>query len=295
MGLFLETWGKPLAGRVRILTYEQTLAYLPALPPRGAYIFTSIGPSLGSRSPPSPVRELAARLRRGLVERDGPASALNDSMTSLRRLALLRMLHERGINRFAAYRAGETPGPQRFPVFLREEHGAQWQATPLLKSRAEYAAALAREDRRDGLLAVEYCDTADAAGIYRKYGTFIVGERIVPRHLFFSGQWMVKSPDLIGPAQLAEELAYLESNPHAEALHEVCRLANIGYGRIDYALLDGRVQVWEINTTPTIVHPHAPEDAARHAIQQRFADLFSPALDALDSGALRDTSSKQRG
>jgi hypothetical protein len=75
----------------------------------------------------------------------------------------------------------------------------------------------------------------------------VVGERTVPRHLFFSRNWQVKQADLVSPGQIAEELAYIEENPYAELLREVCRIARIGYGRIDYALLDGRPQIWEIN------------------------------------------------
>jgi hypothetical protein len=208
----------------------------------------------------------------------------NDPLSSLWRYPLLRRLHEHGINRFTAYRAAATPCPERFPVFLREELGTKWDAAPLLHNRDEYAAAVAATQSRDGLLAVEFCDTADAAGIYRKYGAFIVGERIVPRHLFLSRDWMVKSADLTAPEHLVEELAYIDANPHVEVLREVCRLANIGYGRIDYSLLDGKVQVWEINTTPAFAN-YSAGDAVRHAANQRFLALFTEALDAIDMPA----------
>jgi hypothetical protein len=35
----------------------------------------------------------------------------------------------------------------------------------------------------------------------------------------------------------------------------VCRLAHIRWGRIDYSLLGGRIQVWEINANPLFVLP----------------------------------------
>ena len=114
----------------------------------------------------------------------------------MRRISMLRVLHQRGINLFAAYQAAELPRTVRFPVFLREDYGTKHDSTTLLHNREQYQAALALEQPRPGLLAIEFLDIADEAGIYRKYGAFIVGERIVPRHLFFSRHWMVKSADL---------------------------------------------------------------------------------------------------
>lgn len=283
MGLFLQTWGKSLAGRLQILPYEQIFSGAPITLRRGTYIFATVRQALGSDSPPSRERTMVAQLHHAIAQRYGPRSVLNDPLLSMRRFSMLRMLRQRGINRFAAYQAGELPRSVRFPVFLREDHGTKNDQTPLLHNREEYRAALALEPPRPGLLAIEFLDTADEAGIYRKYGAFIVGERIVPRHLFFSRQWMVKSADLCAPQQLVEELAYLECNPHAEALLEVCRLANISYGRVDYAMRQGRVQVWEINTTPAVIHPAGVHDTVRARAHERFTELFSAALDELES------------
>lgn len=280
---FLATLGKPLAGRIGILTYEQLFAGPPVKLPRATYILTGIGRPLGSYNPPSRPRQMVMQLRRELVDRYGPDSVLNDPVLSLRRFPLLRTLHERGINRFAAYPADKLPHTARFPLFLRMEAGAQWDRIPLLHDRRQYETALATTGHRDGLLAVEFCDTADGYGVYRKYGAFVVGNRIVPRHLYFSRHWMVKEADMTGTEQVAEELAYLESNPHAAALHQICRIANIGYGRIDYAVDAGRVQVWEINTTPSIVSPPGPYDAVRRRAHECFLAAFSSAVDALDN------------
>ncbi len=282
---FLATLGKPLAGKIKTVSYEQLFAKQPVALPRGTHILTSIGRPLGSYNPPSSSRQIVAKLRQALVDRYGPDSVLNDPLTSLRRFPLLRTLHERGINRFAAHLAGELPDTARFPLFLRQEGSAQWDRIPLLHDRREYETALTGNAPQDGLLAVEFCDTADQHGIYRKYGAFVVGNRIVPRHLFFSHHWMVKSADLTGKEQLAEELAYLESNPHADALHYICWLANIGYGRIDYAIHAGRPQIWEINTTPSIIGLPGPDDAVRGPAHERFLAAFSSALDAADIGA----------
>jgi hypothetical protein len=240
----VQGWGKTLAGRVTVGMYDGLLGG-GELPAGGVVIFSDL-----DRLTPQERAALALVHAR-------QARALNHPTRSLLRYELLRTLYAQGLNRFNAYRSGEAP--VRFPVFLRPESGFLNQAPALLNTLDPLPA---------GHLAVEFCDTADVGGIYRKYAAFIVGERIVPRHLFFSRDWLVKSPDLVGPAQLEEELAYVRSNPHAEQLLAVCRLARISWGRIDYALLDGKVQVWEINTNPmfSFPGPEAPERTPVHHI-----------------------------
>ncbi|MCW5605473.1 MAG: hypothetical protein KIT18_13100, partial [Burkholderiales bacterium] len=161
-------------------------------------------------------------------------------------------------------------------------HGMLSETPPLIRTREQYEAAVRGAGSLEGLIAIEFMDTSDAVGIYRKYGCFVVGERIVPRHLFFSRNWLVKGADLHEPAMIEEELAFLESSPHAQLLSEAMRLANIGFGRIDYALLDGQPQIWEVNITPGFISGLAPGGTARDAVHRRFAALFSEALDALD-------------
>jgi len=282
MGAFLTGLGRGLANRIRVLPYEDLFSGAAMRLPVGTYIFTSLGADLGERNPPSRERGLIGDLHRKLVDVCGPARVLNDPLKFMSRFELLRELEQRGINHFAAYRVNGAEAPKRFPVFLREEFGTLWQVPPLLRDGAEYAAAVrnARKDRP--LIAVEYRDTADAAGIYRKYGCFIVGDRLVPRHLFFSRNWWVKEADVAEPAALEEEMHFLESNPHERILKEVFRMSNISYGRIDYAVVDGQPQVWEINITPSIATAISSKIGARHAVNEKFMALFSSALDALD-------------
>jgi hypothetical protein len=282
---FLERAGRPLAKRLRIVSYPALFRADWRELPRGAWIFTALGSDLGSFEPPSPARAAMARLHAFLVAREGAERVLNHPMRYLRRYALLRALLERGINDFAAWRAGDPFGAVRYPVFLRREQGSASAPLTLLHSRAELDAALAALPSREGSILVEFSDTADASGIYRKYGAFVVGQRIVPRHVFFSRGWQVKRADLAGPAQIEEELAYLQTNPHERFLLEVSRLAGISYGRIDYGLRAGRPQVWEINVTPAILSPAASESEAREPVTRHFVKSFAEALAALEPGA----------
>jgi len=281
MQAFLGTWGHSLVRRIAIVSYERLIAEKHFRLPSGTYIFTSIGQSLGTRDPPSPARQWAIRLHAALIEQLGPARVLNDPSHSLRRFGLLRALGEADLNRFQVHRAGDGAADMRFPVFLRHEYGTVWNAPALLATREAYETELTRTDNA-GLLAIEYCDTRDAHGIYRKYGCFVVGERIVPRHLFLSRNWLVKSADIVDGAVVGEELAVLEANPHAETLLRACRLANISYGRIDYALLDGAPQIWEINITPQIVTRPGEDTPDRNPAHEKFAAAFAAAMAAID-------------
>jgi hypothetical protein len=205
----------------------------------------------------------------------------------MRRYELLRHLHERGENRFNVYRLTEARMPARYPVFLRGENDHRGPRSPLLRTPEELAEALAAIDReglrREGLLLTEFCATADAQGIYRTYEAFIVGDRIIPKGLSFSSHWARKGPDLSGPHLLAEELDYGAKNPHEARLREVFRLARIDYGRMDYGVLDGAVQVWEINTNPTIRSKGLNPRSARRAILETFVERMREALEDVDA------------
>src|SRR6185295_3950970 len=101
--------------------------------------------------------------------------------------------------------------------------------------------------------------------------------------LFFSRNWQIREAELDDAELLAEELRYVEENPHAAELAEVCRLAGIRYGRIDYSLLEGRPQVWEINTNPMIASRLSETIPARRPVHERFVGEFDAALAALDA------------
>jgi hypothetical protein len=254
---FVQGWGRALAGQVAVRPYEEVLAG-GELPEGAVAIFSDLDRlKQEERAALAPLHARQAR-------------ALNDPTRSMLRYELLRTLYAGGINRFNAWRPGETP--ERYPVFIRPESGFLDTGLPLLAFGGEPPA---------GHIAAEFCDTADKEGVYRKYGAYVVGERIVPRHLFFSRNWFVKSTDLLGPAQVEEERAYVSSNPHAAQLLEVCRLARISWGRIDYALLEGRVQVWEINTNPLFSFlnvPPSPRDPVHRMAAQGVVDALKECL-----------------
>ena len=285
---YLAQRGAALAGRVRVVHYDA----LPALErlERGTWILSGLD-QLG----PAATR-LTGALHDALHDAEG-VRVLNDPARTLRRHDLLAALHADGRNDFRAVRAGGDLEGLRYPVFLRHEHAHDGPVSPLLRSRAEVEAAVGRAlvqgSRLRDLLVVEFCDTADDAGYYRKYAAFVVGERVIARSLAYGRGWMLKHQATeFTPAMVEEERRYLFENPHADVLRAIFARAHVGYGRIDYALRDGRVQTWEINLNPTIGRGLRPGsgkvppalEAIREEGKRRFYAELRAALEAVDAG-----------
>jgi len=197
---------------------------------------------------------------------------LNHPIRSELRFELLHRLHRDGINQFAVRRAYESLEGLRYPVILRDERGASKKAPPLLPDRASLESAIAALPSLDIMspIIVEFGARPDSDGFYRKYGAFRVGERIYAQHCFVSRNWFIKLGDELSPQHFDEHLDYVRSNPHKDELRNLFDAANIEYGRIDYTLLDGRVQVFEINTNPAVLgQPPKPEDKYDQSLHAR--------------------------
>ena len=142
----------------------------------------------------------------------------------------------------------------------------------------------ARGLTRDDRLAIEYCAEPRADGIFTKYGTYIVGNRIVPRHLLFSKDWVVKGSTYVTEATVEEERLFVEKNPHGDYLLKIAKIGGYEFGRFDYGLVNGRIQIYEFNTNPTISVPSMVSNPIRARITPlRDAPLVEAILDLDDS------------
>jgi len=275
---YLKSWGRALAPTFRSIHTHQ-LAEVRELPV-GTYLFTD----LEKQTPRQ--RAIQGQVWDQLARGSDSVRLLNHPGLALGRHALLQALHQSGSNRYRALKLNQVDDRLRFPVFLRNERDHEGARTPLIDSWGDLEEQLLRllshgVDEAD-MLVVEFCDTADADGIYRKYSAFRVGERIVPRHLIFGREWMLKYPDLLQSRMLEEERVYLSTNPHEEELRGIFDLARLDYGRIDYALLDGQIQVWEINSNPVITLTQGEYKPVHLAHQEWFAAQILEALLAID-------------
>lgn len=247
---YLEGRAQALAGRVEVTCYEDLPVRQSPLAV-GACIFSAID----QLTPAG--RDAVSAVWKALRHTAPDRPLLNDPLRVRRRYDLLRTLADEGVNRFEVTRASEAHRHRRFPAFVREEHRHNGARTGLLSSPLHLARALStlvvRGYRLADLLVVEFCDVRDRDGLVRKYSAFRVADRIMPRSINVGRHWEVKSHGAVHNEDLIDaERAFLEDNPHERWLTDVFDLASIEYGRIDYGLLNGVPQVWEINTGPTI-------------------------------------------
>lgn len=180
---------------------------------------------------------------------------LNDPLLSEQRFDLLARLKAEGLNSFAVRRPGEPLAGLRYPVFLRDEEGASFVKPELLADRAALESALAALPASGfaGPMIVEFCGAPGPDGYYRKYGAFRIGERIVPQHCLVWRDWFIKHGEAMSPVHRRQNADYRAANPHEAELRAVFDAARIAYGRIDYTLREGRIEVFEINTNPAIL------------------------------------------
>jgi hypothetical protein len=276
---FLATWGSPLKSKFRVLYYRRVFRQRKF--PPGSYIFTDLE-RLSARE-----TELAATIHKALTAAWGDRLAiLNHPTRLMKRYELLRSLFNSGINAHNVYRLTEGKFPDKYPVFIRgaDDHGGA--RTALIHSKSELQHAIASFNQqgisREDKIIVEFCDTSDSNGVYRKYSAFNVGGTIIPRHVCFSKNWQIKHPDLSTPEFIAEELAFIERNAHESFLREIFSMAGISYGRIDYGLHHGRIQVWEINTNPRLASFISAENPARKRVHDLFVQRINQKFLALD-------------
>lgn len=286
---YLEYWGRDLAGSaIEILRYEDLLAQQPMRPKMpgyapGTYVFScrdELAPALGHF-----VDALAVELS------SWPGAVVhNDPRRTLQRFDLHQELWARGRTNFRSWRAAQDLRNIRFPVFVRSASAHNGALSPLLHTHGEVETwigrALALGSSLPDLLVVEFCDTADAAGWYRKYAAFCVGGRIVPRSMNYGRGWVLKfAGNDFSQAMAEEELAYVCGNPHRQELEETFAIARTDYGRIDYSIKAGRVQPWEINLNPTVGRGLRPSSrhiepelrATREETKRVFYEQFNAA------------------
>ena len=275
---FIGGWADDLRPMIRTISYRR-LPLLGSLP-KGSCIFADYERARSWTM--SQARKLSARLRAD----PEPRVVLNDPAAYVPRFELLKTLSARGINHFHVCRPGAAGGPPRFPVFLRSEVDHCGPITGLLHSHDDVERALRQLSfrnrlRRKHLMIVEYVHSAGHDGVFRKYSAMNIRGTLIPRHVLFSNNWVTKKPDLVTDATVEEEVAFLEQFPHRQQLAEIFNLAGVDYGRIDYGIRDGRIQVWEINTNPVLVPLRGILHPKRLPAQARSANAIANSLRAL--------------
>lgn len=266
---------------LRVISYSELFNYCGARPV-ATYVFTDFDRLAGF------ALDRAALLYREL--RDQGSTVLNDPALALGRFGLLRALNRAGINMFDAYRVDSLEKPSSWPVFLRVEgdHGAP--VSGLIDTQEELNSAL-ESSLRDGvprsmLVIVEYAAEPVRPGLFRKLSVFRIGDRLIGCTCVHDDQWLVKygKPGIATPGLYEEEYAFIASNPFGERLRPVFDIAGVDYGRVDFGLVAGRPQIYEINTNPDIKLRPLPGDVQRRNDSvELFRDTYLEAIRAIDS------------
>ncbi len=269
--------------RVEVVTYETLLG--AQIAPRATYVFTDM-----DRLSLWQLRLAALTFRR---MRQQGLRVLNDPARVLSRWGLLRSLRLAGINDFDAYRVEESVRPRRWPVFLRAEGAHLGPISGLLHDwnqvAAEIERAVAKGAPLTGLLIVEYAAEPLRPGLYRKFGSFRMGPAAFAHTCVDDNQWIAKDGrrDVTPPELYEEEQRVVRENPFGPQLARAFELAGIEYGRVDFGLVQGKVQVYEINTNPEVLfgndHPSPVRQETYRIFKRNYLDGLS-AIDTRDDG-----------
>jgi hypothetical protein len=283
---FLTSWPNSASSHIQLVPYEH-LYRIRSIQP-GVFIFSDI-----DRLTPT-LKSMAMLLHEQLKKHFGELSVINSPQKTLIRYDLLKLLWQNGINKYRVYSPREMETVQSYPVFLRfaNDHGGP--RSPLIYNPDDlyrhyrrnklYQKLHIKINYHNPLIAIEFCDTREADGIYRKYSSFRIGNRIIPGHVIFSADWIAKD----NPHRAAlrdEEKEYLESNSFSDQMMQIFNLANIQYGRIDFGLKDGQIQVWEINTNPMLIGNKTKYALERIPVKEKLVVSLAEAfLDAEQQG-----------
>ncbi len=280
---FLQTWGKSLRRSVIQYDYE-SLFNVEALP-AACYVFTDLD-RINEET-----LERAAELAQRLASEGNPV--LNRPGQTRDRFSLLDELWKTGVNPYRVFSVDEL-SDIRYPAFLRRRNDHDGPRTTLLANRESLQIvldqALAAGVPAKDLMAVEFCAVRSSDGFVRKYAYFNFGGKLVPRHVVFDHDWVVKAPTRssgrdVTAAQVEEELEFIHRELYRDEIAEVFRRARIDYGRLDFSIFEGRPVIWEINDNP--IPMTVPEDVlpARAEVDQTCSRLLTEGFQYLLASA----------
>ncbi|MEN9725864.1 MAG: hypothetical protein RL434_230 [Pseudomonadota bacterium] len=287
---FVITWPRKTLRRLRELPgmprhriWSYDALFRARRLPKATWIFTDF-----DRLAPWDL-ELAAHVYRELAA--SGQRVLNDPALAVGRFDLLAALRQNGRNSFSVWRAVQWEAVDQFPVFLRTEAAHRGPLTDLIHDAVDLGSAVKRaladgHPLRD-LMVVEYCAQPMPSGIFRKKAAFRLGDRLVNTLAVHDTSWSAKhgQPGVADESLYQEELNAMARCAHEAELMAAFDVANLQYGRVDYSLVDGKVQVYEINSNPTVGRTLVHPNATRLRSSALAEELLVAALQAIDSPA----------
>lgn len=276
---FLKIVEKELNFSVKILSYNEALNWYSFY--NSIVIFCDI-----ERFNKSLLKEAIGLNDR--IRNEKPWIVLNNPNEVLGRYKLLKGFHNKGINSFNVHRPPVKDKPIKFPVFLRNELDHKGPISRLINCHEDLQKSLTSIKPKSLQspflpMIVEYCAVNNVQGNFHKYGAFFLKDKVIPKHLYFSDQWMIKGDTKHQtPANLISEKKYITENYFEKEISRIFKMARIGYGRIDFAISQKGIEVFEINTNPQIIS-RADFDSKRPYVIEQFVERFTITLQELYS------------
>lgn len=260
--------------KIELMSYNQLLRKKSL--PRATYVFTDFDRI------DFWTRELAAKAYRCLTANN--ARALNDPASARTRLPMLKKLQGEGLNSFSVWDAEMDGLPDRYPVFLRTRAAHRGTQTELLTTPEEARSAL-DELVRSGLclsdlMFVEYCAEPIGDGLFRKLAAYCVGDEVITGMSVHDENWHAKygKEGVASEAHYLDEMQAVKVNRHAAGIAGHFKAAGISFGRADFTLVKGKVEVYEINTNPNnsliLDHPFPLRVETDALFHQRLAEAM---------------------
>ncbi len=235
--------------------------------------------------------ELAAHFYQSI--KAAGAAVLNDPGRFLSRHTMLEHLRRQGLNSFRAWSPVLGEFPDRFPVFLRTQAAHRGPKSDLLTDEAEARAALdaavAEGHPLADLIFIEYCAAPEENDIFIKYSAYRIGDAIVPSISTMSLGWVAKIGDRAcgKQDQYDQDYARIEDYPYTDQVMAIFEAVGLEYGRIDFGIVEGNIETYEINTNPWMgmpsEHPIPIRIKATELVRKKYADAMRQ-LDAMPAG-----------
>ena len=268
---------------IRVVTYDRLFSAISV--PMGTWVFTDFD-RLGFWE-----LELAARVYQEL--KTAGARVLNDPALVNQRFSLLRRLKNAGMISFSVWRVEDGEMPDRYPVFLRTQSAHRGVIGDLIHDKEtlkkEIDKACAEGYPAAQLMIVEYCAQPAGEGVFRKLAAYCIEDRIVPMTSVHESHWAAKYGEdgIAGEGLYNEELQLIKDNPFASDLLKACQIGHIDYGRVDFGLVEGKVEIYEINTNPTVFfteeHPYPVRLESAALSKALYMEAMS-GINVLDNG-----------
>ena len=152
----------------------------------------------------------------------------------------------------------KTLGGLSTPLLIREDwvHGSE---SYLIQNTSDLDSV--PFDQFKDPIAVEFIDTKDEEGLYRKYRYFAIGDMGIPGPLMLSHGWEVRNNQrVLAEKQKAEEIAYFSGeDPNHEQLQLARKALGFDYMAFDYSYdAEGNMVVWEPNPFAVIWSSRQP-------------------------------------